>query len=455
MRRLFRFFKIAILALCLVAVGAMSPMEEPEAVWGEDDPPHVIEVFRTGDCNSYSGGWWDFIKKVITGKWKDINFKYCPCVPMDLGELTDFSKILTNLWTIVTSIPGGFWSGEWDIGIKTKGPQLEKTMIEVWGKNWEQDAMAREMVIQAEAMIKSIEAARDSVFLNEFNAILDVHKSRGIHTTNFRGRSWPKDLMGFLQATYTGITPMNGEEDRINAYSRKYILGDLLATRKGSDYYNGVQSAIDALYNELIKDDGEKDPLGNVKALYDKVSSLIESFKKVMDIKKSGWKAITEIPKLISGITEVMDSLKKALDIGGFGFNKRMVLYQILDALLDDVVKNYWMWFYAVLDKNPTYPLGLLKDSIMPVMKDMMFLLFIIPPEKGQTKMLQLATAMADQQAGLTELSEYLLSSFQDRKMVLDQAKNSKKAAIKSNVTTIAHDAANVKNTGKSHKVGF
>ena len=32
----------------------------------------------------------------------------------------------------------------------------------------------------------------------------------------------------------------------------------------------------------------------------------------------------------------------------------------------------------------------------------------------------------------MTELNEYLLSSFQDRKMVLDQAKNSKKAAIKS-----------------------
>ena len=451
MTRPSRVLRTFALAFCLIALGALSPMSGPEPTWGDDNPSQVVEVFRTGKCKRYSDGFWDYWGGIITGR----KFEYCPCIPMDLGELGNWSEIFSNLGTIFKSLPSGFWKGEIDLAIKTKDPHLEGRQQDVWKKEWVQDAGARELVIQAEAMIKSIEVARSSALLTHFNGILGAHTSRGIHSTNFRNRSWPQDLMRFLQPMYTGITPMNGEEDRINSYSKKYITADLLALKKGGDSYSSVQSAIDALYKELIDDDGEKDPFGNIVALYNKVMQLIESFKAVLNIRESGWKAITAIPTLISGVTDVMNSLTDALKLGSFGFNKRMVLYQILDALLDDVVKNWKVWTAAVLDKNPTYPLGLIKDSIMPVMKDMMALLFVIPPEKGQTKMLQLATAMADQQAGLTEVTEYILSSFQDRKGFLDQTKNSKKAAIKSNVTTIAHDAANVKNNGKSHKIGF
>jgi hypothetical protein len=451
MRRLFKLFKIALLALCLVALGALSPMPGTNPTWGDDNPSQVVEVFRTGKCKRYSDGFFDYWWGIITGR----KFEYCPCIPMDLGELGDWSEIFSNLGTIFASLPGGFWKGEIDLAIKTKDPHLEAKQQDVWKKEWVQDAGSRELVIQAEAMVKSIEIARSAALLNEFNAILGVHASRGIHSTNFRNRSWPKDLIKFLPATYTGITPMNGEEVRIDAYAKKYITADLLALKKGGDHYSSVQSAIDALYNELLKDDEEKDPFGNIAELYNKITKLIDSFKKALNVKESGWKAITSIPTLISGVTDAMNSLKDALNIGGFGFSKRMMLYQVLDAMLDDVVKNVKVWVAAVLDKNPTYPLGLVKDSIMPVMKDMMLLLFIIPPEKGQTKMLQLATDMTDQQAGLSELNEYILSSFQDRKMFLDQAKNSKKAAVKSNITTIGHDAATVGNSGKSHKIGF
>ena len=64
MAKLFKLCRILTLAFCLVAIGAMAPMEEPDAVWG-GDPDRVIEVFRTGKCESYSGGWGDFFKKVV------------------------------------------------------------------------------------------------------------------------------------------------------------------------------------------------------------------------------------------------------------------------------------------------------------------------------------------------------------------------------------------------------
>lgn len=452
MRRLCKFLKIAALALYLVALGALSPMEDPDAVWGDDDPKQVVEVFRMGKCKRYSTGFWDYWKGIITGR----KFEYCPCIPMDLGELTDFSQILSNLGTIFKSLPGGFWGGEIDLAIKTKDPHLENTMKKVWNKHWVEDAGARELNIQAEAMIKSIQVARSTAFLDEFNAILDTHKAYGIHTTDYRGKSWPTDLIGMLPKDYTGIRSMKDEEDRINQSARYYIQGDLLALKKGSDHYSSVKNAMDALYNELIKDDGEKDPFGNITDLYNKLTKLIDNFKKTLNIKESGWSAITNIPQLISGITDVMNSLTDALKLGSFGFSKRMVLYQILDALLDDVVKNWKMWLAAILDGNPTYPIKHeVVDAISPVMKDMMQLLFIVAPEKGQTKMLQIAMALVDHQAGLSELNEYILSSFQDRKMWLDQAKNSKKAAIQSNMSTIGHEAATVKGNGKSHKIGF
>ncbi|MBQ9528458.1 MAG: hypothetical protein IJR68_12710 [Fretibacterium sp.] len=449
MRKLFRFLKIAALALCLVVLGAMSPMTEPGVVWGDDDPKQVVEVFRTGKCKRYSDGFWDYWGGIITGR----KFEYCPCIPMDLGELTDFSQILSNLGTIFKSLPGGFWKGEIDLAIKTKDPHLEDTMKKVWNKHWVQDAGARELVIQAEAMVKSIQIARSAAFLGTFNAILNTHQKYGVHGNDFRKKPLPKDVLSYLQVTYTGITPMNKEEDRINAYLRRDSAANILGAGKGSEHYDSLLNALDALYNELINDDGEKDPFGNITKLYNDLMKLIDNFRKVLDIKGGGW---TQIPALISGITTVMNDLKKALEIGGFGFNKRMVLYQVLDALLDDVVKNWKVWTAAVLDKNPTYPIKHeIVDGIKPVLQDLLKLLFVVAPEKGQTKMLQLATAMADQQSALTELNEYAILSFHDRKMVLDQAKNSKKAAIQSNVTTIAHDAANVGNSGKSHKIGF
>ena len=449
MRKLFRFLKIAALALCLVVLGAMSPMTEPGVVWGDDDPKQVVEVFRTGKCKRYSDGFWDYWGGIITGR----KFEYCPCIPVDLGELGNWSDIFTNLGTIFKSLPGGFWKGEIDLAIKTKDPHLEDTMKKVWNKHWVQDAGARELVIQAEAMVKSIQIARSAAFLGTFNAILNTHQKYGVHGNDFRKKPLPKDVLSYLQVTYTGITPMNKEEDRINAYLRRDSAANILGAGKGSEHYDSLLNALDALYNELINDDGEKDPFGNITKLYNDLMKLIDNFKKVLDIKGGGW---TQIPALISGITTVMNDLKKALEIGGFGFNKRMVLYQVLDALLDDVVKNWKVWTAAVLDKNPTYPIKHeIVDGIKPVLQDLLKLLFVVAPEKGQTKMLQLATAMADQQSALTELNEYAILSFHDRKMVLDQAKNSKKAAIQSNVTTIAHDAANVGNSGKSHKIGF
>ena len=451
MRRLFKLFKIALLALCLVAVGAMSPMEEPEAVWGEDDPKQVVEVFRTGKCKRYSSGFWDYWGGIITGR----KFEYCPCIPMDLGELGNWSEIFSNLGTIFKSLPGGFWKGEIDLAIKTKDPHLENTMKKVWNKHWVEDAGSRELTIQAEAMIKSIAIARSTALENTYKAIANEHH-KSFYNTDYRTKGLPSSIVNHISSSYTGITPMNAEEDRFNNYVRKDMTINILAAGKGAEQYDSVKSAMDALYNELIKDDGEKDPFGKVTELYNKISKVIEDFKKVLNIKESGWKSITSIPTLISGVTDAMNSLKDALNIGGFGFNKRMMLYQVLDAMLDDVIKNWKVWTAAVLDKNPTYPIKHeIVDGITPVMKDLMMLLFIVSPEKGQTKMLQLATAMTDQQAALTELNEYAILTFHDRKMVLDQVKTAKKAAIQSNITTIARDAANVGNSGKSHTIGF
>jgi hypothetical protein len=375
---------------------------------------------------------------------------------VDIGELGNWSDILSNLGTIFKSIPGGFWSGEIDLAIKTKDPHLEDTMKKVWNKHWVQDAGARELVIQAEAMVKSIQIARSAALAGTYDAILAEHMKHGIHGTDYRKQPLPTDILSYLQVNYTGITPMNAEEDRINGYLRKDSLGNVLAAGKGGEHYGSVLSALNALYDELIKDDGEKDPFGKVTELYNKLSKVVEDFKKALNIKESGLAGITQIPTLISGVTDVMKNLTDALKLGSFGFSKRMMLYQVLDAMLDDVVKNWKVWTAAVLDLNPTYPIKHeIIDGIMPVLKDLMMLLFIVPPEKGQTKEIQLATAMADQQAALTELNEYAILTFHDRKMVLDQAKNSKKAAIQSNITTIAHDAATVGNSGKSHKIGF
>ncbi len=452
MRRLCKFLRVTALALCLIVLGAMSPMEEPTAVWGDDDPKQVVEVFRTKKCKRYSDGFWDYWWGIITGR----KFEYCPCIPMDLGELGEWSEIFSNLGTIFKSLPSGFWKGEIDLAIKTKDPHLEDMQKKVWNKHWVEDAGSRELVIQAEAMVKSIQIARSAALAGTYEAILKKHQEYGVHSTDFRKRPLPADILSYLPATYTGITPMNGEEDRINSYLRKHSLANVLAAGKAGEHYTSMLDAMNALYNEMIKDDGEKDPLGNVRELFNKISKVIEDFKKVLNVKKSGWSAITSIPTLISGVTDVMNSLKDALNLGGFGFSKRMMLYQVLEAMLDDVVKNWKVWTAAVLDKNPTYPIQHeIVDGIMPVMKDLMMLLFIVPPEKGQTKMLQLATAMTDQQAALTELNEYAILSFHDRKMVLDQAKNSKNAAIQSNITTIGHEAANTKDTGKSHKIGF
>ncbi|MCR5347060.1 MAG: hypothetical protein K6E38_04720 [Fretibacterium sp.] len=457
MQRLFKFTQILLLAFGLVAMGAMAPMEETDAVWG-DDPKHVVEVFRTGKCNSYSGGWWDFIKKVFTGKWSSISFKYCPCIPMDLGELTDLSKVLTHIWDFVTSIPSGFWKGEWDIGIKTKDPQLEKTMKQVWEKSWEQDAMARELVIQAEAMIKSITIARSRVFGDAFEENMKrLRQGKGnMYSVNYYNQmNKLNNLMGRFPDAYTKLTPMEDEEKSFNSRFREIEEVSLLAMKAIGNNYDGVKDAINALYNELIKDDGEKDPLKNVDTLFKNITKVIESAQKILNDKSGGWAAVAEIPLLINGVTEVMNSLENALNIGGFGFNKRMMLYQVLNALMDDVVKNVLVWGAAVLDKNPTYPLTVVKDSVMPVLKDMMFLLFLVPPEKGQTKMLQLATAMADQQAGLTELNEHAFMKFQDVRMWAEQARKSKNMAIQKNMEIIGHEAATVQGQGKSHKIGF
>ncbi len=451
MKKPFKLLQILCLALCLVAVGALAPMEEPEAVWGDDDPKQVVEVFRTGNCKRYSSGFWDYWKGIITGR----KFEYCSCIPVDIGELGNWSDILSNLGTIFKSIPGGFWSGEIDLAIKTKDPQLENTMKKVWAKHWIEDGGARMLVIQAEAMIKSIQIARSAALRGAYDSNTEELKKAG-YRFDYRQNPSALDKLAWMPAgDYTGITPMSDEETRLNNRWRVLHFQHLKAMKAIGDKYDNLRNDMASLYSELINDDGEKDPFGNVRELYNKVSELIENFKKALNVKESGLAGITQIPSLISGVTDVMNSLKDALNLGSFGFNKRMVLYQLLDALLDDVIKNWQMWLYAVLDKNPTYPLGLIKDSITPVMKDMMMLLFIVAPEKGQTKMLQLATAMADQQTELAELNDHAVAKFQDIKMWSDQAKNAKKAAIKSNVATIAHDAATVGNSGKSHKIGF
>ena len=450
MAKPFKLCRILTLAFCLVAIGAMAPMEEPDAVWG-DDPKHVVEVLSFQKCERYSSGFWDYLWGILSGR----KFKYCNCIPVDLGDLTDFSEIITHIGDFFKSLPSGFWKGEIDIGIKTKDPQVEGTQKKVWNKAWVEDAGARELVIQAQAMIKSIELARDTAYQSAYNAsIAELKKVK--YRDDYRKDPTPLYNMSWMPAgDYTGITPMAKEEARLDARWRELQHAHLKAMNSLGGKYSEVKSAMDMLYSELIKDDGEKDPTGNIKDLYDKLMKVIDSFKKILDIKGQGWAAITEIPKLISEMTDLMNALKKELDIGGFGFSKRMVLYQLLDALLDDVVKNFWVWTYAVLDKNPTYPLGLIKDSIVPVLQDMMWLLFIVAPEKGQTKMFQVVTAMAEHNAGLIEMNEYSLSLFQDMRSWSQQAKNAKKEAIKSNISTIGHEAASTKDSGKDHKIGF
>ena len=146
---------------------------------GDDDPEAVLEVWRTKDCNSYSGGIAGFFKKVISGKWKDINFDYCPCIPLDLGEAASLQGVLNALWSFVKSIPSGFWSGKFDIGIRTKSPQLEKTQKELWQKMWIEDGGSRELNVEAEAMLKNITISYSQALLNAYNASFEELKKIG------------------------------------------------------------------------------------------------------------------------------------------------------------------------------------------------------------------------------------------------------------------------------------
>lgn len=445
------------LALCLVALGALAPMEEPDAVWGAGDPrfPHVIEVLKLGSCKRYSSNAVDYVWGITKIPFikKRRKFRYCTCIPMDVGDMLELNTYIENIGELMLSVPAGFFNGEIDWPFfKTSDPHLEKTQKKVWAKEWVQDAGARELRIQAKAMITSIDIDRSSVFADAFNQ-------------NSAPLSQLNKLMGEFPDAYTTITPMDKEEDRINANLRRHSMANILAAGKGSAHYDNVLSALTALYNELIKDDGEKDPKDK---LYDDLMEEIQKNILAKLDKKKGWKSLDDL-KL--DLNKAMNSVIKKL---GTNSRERMMLYQLFNALMDDVLENDWLNFYAVVDelkeevldsmvgaiwperfRHTAYPVSLTKDTIASVLEDMASLLFIVAPEKGQTKMLQLATAMADQQAGLTELNEHAFMKFQDMRMWSEQSRKSKNMAIQKNMELIGREAATVQGNGKSHKIGF
>lgn len=455
--RIFNFniqkFAVALcLASCFIMLGAASPMI------GDDDPEAVLEVWRTKECNSYSGGIAGFFKKVITGKWKDINFDYCPCIPLDLGEAASLQGVLNALWSFVKSIPSGFWSGKFDIGIRTKSPQLEKTQKELWQKMWIEDGGSRELNVEAEAMLKNITISYSQALLNAYNASLNELKKVG-YTNN--QRSNPSALEPFAwmpDRTYTGFTNMNAELDSLNQKWRQLHNGHLKAMKALAGNYSSVKNAMNTLYTEMLKDDDGKTAFAGLTNLYQKVMDVVDKFNNLTNQKMS-WDNIFSIigdaVKLAGAVKDVIEALNKDL-LGDAGFNKRMLIFQMLMALKDDVALSLQVWKAALLDKNPLYPLNTVKESFKPVLNDLLTLLFMLPNEKGQTKMLQLAIAMAQQQGGLHQLNEYSVSLFQDVRSWTRQADNAKKQAIRTNMVTVGSSAAKKPSgTEKSFKLGF
>ena len=449
-----KVLNIICLALCLIAVGAAAPSSYNAMLMDAkaEDPDAIMEVFVTKQCNSFSGGISGFFKKVITGKWKKINFDYCPCIPMDIGEASSFSDILSKAWTFIKSIPAGFWSGEFDLGMQTKKPQLEDTQKKVWAEAWKADALAREMEIQEAAMLVSISMARANVYISAYNADAAQMAKAGMYNGD-RNSSAFKNLMNNLTmefpleaSDYNKIQPLSSVlQPYLNRW-KEFHPYNIKAMHDAASYYGSMQNAMNSLYNELINDDGGSDALADIAELVNKVKDVIDKFKNI--------RSITDIQAIIDSVSGVIDLLKN-IKIGKLSFNSRMLFVQIVNALLDDIVKNWKMWVAAVLDKNPLYPLEVVKDSFIPVIKDLALLLMIIPPEKGQTKELQLVMAMLDQNSALVELNEREVHKYIDLGMWGPQVEKTVKRWGKENAVRISHNASQYKKNNKTRKLGF
>ena len=446
----FKILKILSLAVCLIIAGAFSPSSD--VIYGDDDPDAIMEVFATKECNSFSGGIGGFIKKVIAGKWKKINFDYCPCIPMDLGETSDFTDILKKAWTFVKSIPAGFWSGEFDLGMQTEKPQLENTQKEVWAEAWKADALTREMEIQEAAMLVSIALTRASVYIDAYNAAAAQLGKAGMYNTDRNSDSFKRYLPNATSefpieaSEYDKIRPLNEVMDSYLKRWKEIHPASILAMHDGAAQYNNIKTARDKLYNDLMDGDGGSDALSGVSDIINKVNEVIEKVK--------GIRSFSDIAGAISAVSGVIDALKN-FSIGSLSYDKRMMFAQVVDALLDDVVKNWKSWAAAVLDKSPLYPLNLVKDSFLPVVKDLALLLMIIPPTKGQTKELQLAMALLDQHSALIELNETAVHKIIDLGMWGPQADKTIRRWGKENVTRISHNAAQHKTNAAARKFGF
>ena len=447
--KIFKILKILSFAVCLMIAGAFAP--QPEMLYG-GDPDAIMEVFVTKECNSFSGGISGFISKVISGKWKKINFDYCPCIPMDIGEASNFTDILNKAWSFITSIPAGFWKGEFDLGMQTKKPQLEDTQKKVWAEAWKADALTREMEIQEAAMLVNIALTRASVYIDAYNAAANQLGKVGMYNTDRDSDAFKRYLLKAntefpIEASeYNKVRPLKEVMDSYLNRWKEIHPASILAMHDGAAKYSNIKSAMDKIYNDLLDGDGGSDALGGVAELVNNVSDVISKIQSI--------KSFTDIAGIISSVTGVIDALKN-FKIGSLSYDKRMLFAQVVDALLDDVVKNWKMWVAAVLDKNPLYPLNLVKDSFLSVVKDLALMLMIIPPTKGQTKELQLVMEMLDHQGSLIELNEMAVHKFIDLGTWGPQAGKTMKRWGKENVTRISHNATQYKQTGTSRKFGF
>ena len=354
--KIFKILKILSFAVCLMIAGAFAP--QPEMLYG-GDPDAIMEVFVTKECNSFSGGISGFISKVISGKWKKINFDYCPCIPMDIGEASNFTDILNKAWSFITSIPAGFWKGEFDLGMQTKKPQLEDTQKKVWAEAWKADALTREMEIQEAAMLVNIALTRASVYIDAYNAAANQLGKVGMYNTDRDSDAFKRYLLKAntefpIEASeYNKVRPLKEVMDSYLNRWKEIHPASILAMHDGAAKYSNIKSAMDKIYNDLLDGDGGSDALGGVAELVNNVSDVISKIQSI--------KSFTDIAGIISSVTGVIDALKN-FKIGSLSYDKRMLFAQVVDALLDDVVKNWKMWVAAVLDKNPLYPLNLVKD---------------------------------------------------------------------------------------------
>ncbi|MCR4818851.1 MAG: hypothetical protein K5841_07850 [Fretibacterium sp.] len=370
MSRLSKFFKVTAVALCLITLGAAGPAP------GEKDPDWIMEVIRMGDCPATKDGW-----------------KTCTCIPIDFGESDNIGDILSKLGSIVWSaIRGAGFTGKWDVGFKTKGPQLEPMQVDVFYKTVTKEVETKALLEQEKAMIHKGSMNWPSTFKKTFTqsrAELQKGKAYSAITNTDSQLGW--DFPG-----YTGFTSMTDEEERLAKRWRELELAHMRSMNVIAGNYDGVMTAFDRVYSQLM----EQDP-GNGSINIADITKMLTA-------------------DLLSGMVYA------ALDLSP----------QYPITLIPKGIMSIFKDFFVTLwppSISTSFPL----------------------PAQGQTRKLQAVGGAADQRSEMMDRNDLAVSRFQDMRDFTDQMKRAREEAIRTNVVTIAESAAKTKDQGKSHKIGF